>query len=449
MRSPRTRSDRAPLRAIARGVSALDSETYRQFLAASFAGSLGGWVLGTAQGWLVLDLTGSSAALGLTSAAGWLPFLLVSPLAGVLADRWDANRLIVSTRLAVAGCGVALAALVTTGAVELWHVVGIALIAGCAYALAAPAMQAMVGSLVRSTEIGAAIALNSAQFNLARVVGPAIAGVALAAAGTTLAYWLAAACALTALGAFARMPIARRHRASAGPMLESLREGAIWLRARPDLLTLVLLTAAPALLVLNYGVLLPVFARDQLAVGAAGLGALAAAAGIGAFAGALLVAIGHPGGGSGTLMLGALAAMSAAVLVFSVSSWFAVSLIALAIAGGAQVVYYTTANALLQVQVPPGVLGRVLSLYAVVSQGLIPIGNLMVGRAADLSSASTALAATALLCLGVTATVAWLAPGVRSLRGRPGDGDPSSPAAEPAPAPAIPNEPPCEPEVSP
>lgn len=407
-------------------LSALESAAYRQFLTASFVGSLGGWIAGTAQGWLVLDLTGSSAALGWTSAAGWIPFLVLSPVAGVLADRIDARHLIVWTRVVVAICSAVLAALVSADRISVAHVITLAIIAGSAYALAAPAMQAMVGSLVRGHEIGAAVALNSAQFNLARIIGPPLAGLAIAAGGMAAAFWANTAAVLAALFAFRRLPIVHSRRGPHGSLRESLAEGMQWLRGRRELLALVLLTGAPALLTLNYAVLLPVFARDQLGVGAAGLGVLAAGVGVGAFSGAIWVAIWRPGGGSGRLMLGALTLMTIVVLIFSMSTVFALSLVTLVIVGASQVAYYTTANALLQTQVPGPVLGRVLSLYAVVSQGLIPVGNVAIGQLADATTPRAALGASAVLCLLAIGGVAWLVPGLRGLEGR---------SAPPPPAP--------------
>jgi MFS family permease len=403
---------------IGRRLSALDSGAYRQFLLASLAGSMGGWIAGTAQGWLVLDLTGSSAALGWTSAAGGVSFLLLLPIAGVLADRIETRGLIIWTRIVVAVCAAVLALLVSTGVVTVTHIIILALISGCAYALATPALQAMIGSLVRPNEVGAAVGLNSAQFNLARVVGPPIAGLAVAAGHIALAFWGSAVGALVALVAFRRLPIVHRRRDAHGPLLHSMREGVQWLRARPELFALVILTGAPALLTLNYLVLLPVFARDELGVGPAGLGLLASGAGLGAFSGAMIVSIGHPSGGSGRFMLGALSVMTVAVLVFSLSSSFALSLAALGVVGGAQVAYYATANALLQTQVPTPVLGRVLSLYAFVSQGLIPIGSILIGQLADSTTPKFALAGAAGTCLIVTVAVAWSNPGLRDLKGR-------------------------------
>jgi MFS family permease len=302
--------------------------------------------------------------------------------------------------------------------VSIGHVIALALIGGSAYALAAPAMQAMVGSLVRSHEIGAAVALNSAQYNLARIIGPPLAGLAIAAGGIAAAFWANTVAVVVALVAFHRLPIVHARRGPHGSLRESLTEGMRWLRGRREMLALVLLTGAPALLTLNYAVLLPVFARDQLGVGAAGLGVLAAGAGVGAFSGAIWVALWRPGGGSGRLMLGALTLMTVGVLVFSISTAYALSLVTLVFVGASQVAYYTTANALLQTQVPGPVLGRVLSLYAVMSQGLIPVGNVVVGQFADATTPPTALGASAVLCLVVIGAVGWLVPGLRKLEGR-------------------------------
>ena len=168
---------------------ALASPVYRRFILAAFVGSIGNWMQATAQGWLVLSLTDSNIALGATSAAATAPILLFSILAGVLADRVDLRRLLAASQLAAAGVAAVLAILTMTNVVEFWHVLVLAFLSGSAGALATPAFQAVVSTIVDRSAIGSAIALNSAQFNLSRVLGPTVAGFVIAAGSLVLAFW--------------------------------------------------------------------------------------------------------------------------------------------------------------------------------------------------------------------------------------------------------------------
>ena len=152
-------------------------------------GSVGAWMQETAQGWLVLELTDSPAALGLVSALQALPMLLLSVVAGVIADRVDRRRLLAATQLFSAGVALVLAILTTTGLIQFWQVALLAFLAGTAAAIQTPAYQAIVSTLVDRAAIGSAVALNSAQFNLSRILGPSIAGAVIAAGGLQIAFW--------------------------------------------------------------------------------------------------------------------------------------------------------------------------------------------------------------------------------------------------------------------
>ncbi|MBA2373504.1 MAG: MFS transporter, partial [Chloroflexi bacterium] len=179
---------------------------------------------------------------------------------------------------------------------------------------------------------------------------------------------------------------------------------------------LLLLAAAPAVFLLNYLVLLPVYARDILDIGAAGLGLLTAAIGIGALVGALGVAILRPSGGSGRLVIAGLGAASVALVVFALSGWLPLSLLALAILGGCQVAYYATTNTLIQILVPARLRGRVMSLYILTSWGAIPVGNLLAGIVAERFGAPVALAGGGVLTLVVLGAVVAAYPPLRALR---------------------------------
>jgi MFS family permease len=426
--SPATSSSGATGR-IATRLPALGSPVFRRFLAGAFVGSVGSWMQATAQGWLVLDLTDSPAALGLVSALQTLPVLFLSVIAGVIADRVDRRRLLVSTQLAAAALALVLAVLTTSGVVAFWHVAVLALLAGTATAVQTPAYQAIVSTLVDRAAIGSAVALNSAQFNLSRILGPSIAGAVIAAGGLQIAFWGNAIALVLVAIVFRTLRVGRPPelaRAQAS-MWANLLDGIRYVRSRRTITVLVLLAAVPALFLLNYLVLLPVFARDVLQIGAPGLGLLSGGIGVGALAGALALAAFRPSGGSGRSLLAGLLVGSVALVVFAVSRSVPVSLVALAILGACQVLYYATTNTLLQVLVPARLRGRVMSLYILTSWGLIPIGNVIAGTVAERSSPSLALAAGGIVTFIATAGVALAFPEIRRLEAR---------AAEPQRSPA-------------
>jgi MFS family permease len=372
----------------------------------------------TAQGWLVLDLTDSPALLGVTSAIQSAPTLILSLLAGVLADRMDLRRMLVVTQSAGAVLAGILAVLTTTGTIQLWHVLVIAGLAGSAQAFGMPAFQAVVSTIVERHAIGNAIALNSAQFNLGRILGPAVAGIAIAIGGLALAFWANALSFVIVAVVVALLPIrspAALVRVEAS-MWSNLVDGIDYLRRERVIRVLVLLAAVPALFVLNYLVLMPVYARDVLDIGAPGLGMLTAGVGVGALTGALSVAVLRPSGGSGALLLLGLTVSSTALIVFAVSRWLPLSLAALAVLGAAQVAYYATTNTLIQILVPARLRGRVMSLYILTSLGVIPFGNLLAGLVAQSFGPTVALAGGGLLTLAAVGGVAVAFPDLRRLR---------------------------------
>jgi MFS family permease len=411
--------DVSPARRLVTRLPALASPVFRRFLTGAMIASVGSWMQATAQGWLVLDLTDSSAALGLVSAVQTLPVLLLSIVAGVLADRMDRRRLLVATQLFAAAIALMLAVLTTTGAVVFWQIVVLAFLAGTATALQTPAYQAIVSTLVDRTAIGSAVALNSAQFNLSRILGPALAGVVIAAGGLVVAFWANAAALVVVAVILAGLRVAAppelaRVQAS---MWSNLVDGLRYVRSRRVITVLVLLAAVPALFLLNYLVLLPVFARDVLLIGAPGLGLLSAGIGIGALAGAIGLATLRPAGASGRLLLAGLAVAAVAEIVFAGSRVVPLSVVALAVLGACQVLYYATTNTLLQVLVPGRLRGRVMSLYILTSWGLIPIGSIAAGAVAERSSPTIALVAGAVVTLVAVSVVAFAFPEVRALHG--------------------------------
>jgi MFS family permease len=417
--------------AVAARVPALTSPVYRRFLGGTFIGNVGSWMQATALGWLVLGLTNSPAALGLVSAIQTAPILFFSIFAGVLADRVDRRRLLVSMQLAAAGVALVLALLTTAGVVAFWHVVVLAFVAGTVTAVQTPSYQAVVSTLVDRTAIGSAVALNSAQFNLSRILGPAIAGAVIAAGGLQLAFWGNTIALLLVAGILATLAVVSQPglvRAEA-TLWANLMDGIRYVQRDRVMAVLVLLAAVPALFMLNYLVLLPVYARDVLKIGAPGLGLLSGAIGAGALAGAVGLALLRPSGGSSRSMLLGLGIGSVALVVFSVSRFVPLSVAALAVLGTCQVLYYATTNTLIQVLVPPRLRGRVISLYILTSWGVIPIGNLGAGAVAEHLGPTVALAGGGAITLAVLVAVVVAFPPIRGLRG---DRASAAPAQEPA-----------------
>jgi MFS family permease len=417
--------------AVAARVPALTSPVYRRFLGGTFIGNVGSWMQATALGWLVLGLTNSPAALGFVSAIQTAPILFFSIFAGVLADRVDRRRLLVSMQLAAAGVALVLALLTTAGVVAFWHVVVLAFVAGTVTAVQTPSYQAVVSTLVDRTAIGSAVALNSAQFNLSRILGPAIAGAVIAAGGLQLAFWGNTIALLLVAGILATLAVVSQPglvRAEA-TLWANLMDGIRYVQRDRVMAVLVLLAAVPALFMLNYLVLLPVYARDVLKIGAPGLGLLSGAIGAGALAGAVGLALLRPSGGSSRSMLLGLGIGSVALVVFSVSRFVPLSVAALAVLGTCQVLYYATTNTLIQVLVPPRLRGRVISLYILTSWGVIPIGNLGAGAVAEHLGPTVALAGGGAITLAVLVAVVVAFPPIRGLRA---DRASAAPAQEPA-----------------
>ena len=380
--------------------------------------TVGGFMQATAQGWLVLELTNSPGLLGLAGAVAGMPTLFLAVVAGVLADRLDRRRLLIATNGASALFAFTLALLTSLTLVEYWHVLVLAFLTGLALTIQMPAQQAVVSTLVDRTSIGNAVALNSAQYNLTRIVAPALAGLFIAAGSLALGFWVNAVALtlVTVIISSLRIPSPRTADRVQAALWRDLQDGVRFVARNRVLTVVVLLPAVPALLVLNYLTFIPLYARDILATGAVGLGLLTGAIGVGALIGALSLATMRPSGGSGRLMLGGLVIVGAALATFALSRSLPLSMLALALMGAFQVAYYSTTNTLIQVLVPARLRGRVLSLYVLTSIGLIPIANLVGGALGEVLGVDVVLAAGGLLTVAAVGLVLVLEPRVAELR---------------------------------
>jgi MFS family permease len=397
---------------------ALAVPVYRRYLLAGACITIGGFMQQTAQGWLVLVLTNSPGLLGLAGAVAGLPTLFLAVVAGVVADRMDRRRLLIITNGASALFALTMALLTTFGVVEYWHILVLMFLTGLAFTVQLPASQAVVSSIVDRRSIGNAVALNSAQYNLLRIIAPALAGLFIAADALALGFWVNAIALGLAAAIISRLtiPSERDVDRAQSAIWHDLQDGLRYVMANRVLAIVVLLPGVPALFVLNYLTFIPVYARDILATGPAGLGLLTGAIGVGALTGALSLASLRPSGGSGRLVLGALVIVGFALMTFAVSRNLIVSMLALALIGAFQVNFYSTTNTLIQVLVPARLRGRVLSLYLLTSIGLIPIANLVGGVVAEHYGVEIVLLGGGVLTVAIALATFALEPRIGRLR---------------------------------
>jgi MFS family permease len=388
----------------------LSIRNYRIFAAAQVVSLTGTWMQRVAQDWLVLHLSGGSGtALGITTALQFLPMLLFGLHGGVLADRYDKRRLLLAAQAGMAVAALALGLLDVTGAVRLWHVYALAFALGVASVLDAPVRQAFVPELVGRDLVPNAVSLNSATFNSARIVGPAVAGVTISAWGTAPVFLLNAA---SFLAVIAGLVLLRRRELQPAPAAPRepgmLRAGLRYVRERPDLAVPIALVGVVGTFGLNFQITTALIAKQTFGTGAGGFGLLSTGLAIGSLLGALLAA------GRTTVRLRLLLI---AALVFGIleivtglmpTYW---SFFAMLVPTGAAVLTFTTAtNATLQARTSPAMRGRVMALYILVFLGGTPFGAPVIGWLATvLGPRSSLLIGGAVTVLGALAATAALA----------------------------------------
>src|SRR5262245_18465310 len=401
------------------GLRALNHRPFRSFFLAQLIASVGTWMQTVSQAWLVLQLTDSPFRLGLLGTLQFGPILLLSPLAGVIADRWSPRRLLLVTPAALPRQAWALALLVATGRARYWQIALRALVTGLANTLDAPARQSFVTRLVGRTDLVNAVALNSASFNTARIVGPAIAGVLIAQLGVVPAFVVNglgfAVVLITLLGLPDGGVLSRSRPAS---IRLDIAEGMRHILRTPRMRAVMGVLFVVSLCVFNFTVSVPLLARGVLHLGPEGFGFLMTALGVGAVAGALaLGARANPEPGLGLLLATAAVACTALVGLSTVrQAWAAVPL--LFVTGFAGIITVTGANTTVQLGSPDELRGRVMSLYTWVWGGAFPFGSFLVGATAERYGVSAAFLLNGSLGLGLLLLLAATRPW-RPARSRP------------------------------
>jgi MFS family permease len=416
-------------------IGALRSRNFRLFWTGAFISNIGSWIQTIALNWLVLQLTGSAFALGLVSFAGTVPILAFSLVGGVYVDRLDRRQVLRVTQSLLLVLAIALAVLTQANLVRVEQIVIISLLTGLVTAANSPAWQAFIVDLVDQTDLPTAIALNSTQFNLSRVLGPSIAGVLLAAFGAAACFFLNGVSFLAVVGAlFLIRPAKRTRKVEVGGIWTRLKAGLGYAGRHPILRPLILQTSIMTIFGFPYALLMPVMAQQVLGLGADGYAEMMSATGIGAIVGSLTVAGWGRRVRRGRLLLAGELGFSAGVIAFSLSRSLPVSLVCLALLGFFMIMYMTNANTSIQLITPDELRGRVTSIWTLVSFGFTPLGSLLAGALAQQWSAPIALGVGGVICALAGVAIALANPALRAVSAAPAREPVPAPQARPSPA---------------
>ena len=396
-------------------IRALGSRNYRLFFSGQLVSLIGTWMTRVATSWLVYRLTHSAFLLGFTSFAGQVPIFFLTPFAGVWVDRWDRHRTLVVTQILSMLQSFALAILTLSGVIQIWEVILLVLFQGAVNAFDTPARQAFVVEMIeRREDLGNAIALNSSMVNGARLIGPAIAGVLIAAVGEGYCFlgdgisYLAVIASLLAMRNLRVAP-----RTAHSRLTSELVEGWRYVRESVPIRSVLLLLSLVSLVGMPYTVLMPIFAGKILGGGPHTLGFLMASTGVGALAGAITLAMRPSVLGLGRIIIWSSSLFGAALIAFGLSRFLWLSLLTVAAAGFGMMRHMASSNTILQTIVEEDKRGRVMAYYSMAFQGIGPFGSLAAGAIAAKVGAPWTIVGGGVLCLGGAAWFAHELPVVR------------------------------------
>lgn len=398
-------------------LGALRHTNYRLFLTGQIISTVGTWMQSVAMPWLALELTHSGLLVGLVLAAQFTPVLVGGPFGGLVADRYHKRNVLLVTQSLFTVPSFVLFAVSATGHAQYWMVIVAAFATGTINLFDVPARQAFVIEMVGRQDLMNAIALNSSVFNASAVIGPAIAGLVIAAVGVPICFLANSISYLAAIVALLLMRDLPRVEARHGqqPFVKRIVEGASYARHQPVVGMLLVAVAVFSLFAMNRLTLIPLFADQVLHVGAHGFGFLLASMGLGALAGALTLAFFPSAGADPRRQLWMAMIWVVALLEFSISRAFVLSMAALFVAGYCQISFVATANNRIQTLTPDHLRGRVMSLYAQALIGVGPVGSTQAGALATLFGAPWAMAIGAIVAGAVVLGIAIARPEVFSM----------------------------------
>ncbi len=364
---------------------ALKYRNYRLFFCGQGISLVGVWMQNIAMGWLVYRLTGSALLLGVVGFTSQIPILILSPLAGVVADRYNRRKMLLATQGLAMMQALALAFLVISGRVEVWHIIALSLFFGLVNAFDVPARQAFVVELVdRKEDLGNAIALNSSMFNAARLLGPSIAGMLIGAVGEGICFLLNGLSYIAVLAALWTINVVTRKKPASGEkIINRFKEGFNYTFGFAPIKFIILLVALTSLTAMPYVILMPVFVKEVLKGGPRMLGFLMACSGAGALAAALTLASRRNAAGLENSLPLSGCIFGAGIIVLSISGSFAAAAVCIAVGSFGMIVQLVSANTIIQTLVDDDKRGRVMAFYALALMGIAPLGSLLAGWTAS------------------------------------------------------------------
>jgi MFS family permease len=380
---------------------ALRHRNFQLFISGQIISVIGSWMQSIAESWLVYRLTGSALLLGATGFASQIPVFLVAPVGGIVADRFNRQRIVIGTQISSMILALILAVLTLTGAIRVWHIFVLAALLGVVNAFDIPARQSFLVDMVGKEDLMNAIALNSTMFNGARVIGPAIAGILVARIGEGWCFLVNGISYVAVIAGLLMMQVDRpTSLAKHGPALAHLIEGYRFARHTAPIRIILLLLGLVSLVAMPYTVLMPVFADQILHGGARGLGILMGATGVGALLGALTLAT-----RSGVLGLGRWVAFTCggfgfSLVLFAFSRYFWLSVALLLPVGFCMMLGMASSNTLIQAMTPDHLRGRVMAMYTMMFMGMAPFGSLFAGGIAEHLGAPFTVSVGAVACIG-------------------------------------------------
>jgi MFS family permease len=429
----------APALGLPNGARAFGHRNYRLFFGGQLVSLIGTWMQTVAQSWLVLQLTGDPFMLGVVAAAQFLPVMILGLFGGLIADALPKRRTLLGTQLVKMVLSFTMFGLVATGTVEVWQVVALAALGGLTNVFDMPTRQAFSVEMVGREDVANAVALNSAMFNGARIVGPAVAGLVIGAFDISTAFLIDAVSFLAVIAALLamrdselRMPPPMVRPGSVAEVVAGVREGLRYVRATPLVLLAVAGVGLVATFGMNFPVIIPALAQDVLRSDASGYGFLMAASGVGSLTAALTIAFSRRARPS-LIVIGGVV-VGAGEIVLGLSGSFPISLVLMFLIGFGAISMAATANTTIQLIVPDHLRGRTMSVYVTVFAGSTPVGGLLMGGIASDFGVAASLAAGGVACalIGLVG-IAWLrsAGGRAALAAELGEGEPAQPPVPP------------------
>ncbi len=380
--------------------SSLKVKNFRLYWAGMLISLVGTWIQTVAQSWLVFQLTNSAFLLGLVGFLGSFPIFLLSLFGGVLADRVNKRDILLFTQNAFMILAFALAILTQLKIITPYQIMAIAFLNGIVMAFDGPARQSMVAELVGKQHILNAIALNSAAFNSARIIGPALAGIFIASIGMSGCFFVNG---ISFFGVIAALLFIKDHKApkrsNENHILKDLTQGLEYIYKEKVILILILMVGVTSLFGISYVILMPVFANHVLDSGVKGLAMLMSAAGIGALAAALILARMTDFKHKGRLIIYSTIIFSSGLILLSLAKTYIFAIITLVIIGWSSVTAISLINNSLQVLVPDNFRGRIMSAFMFTFAGVMPFGNLFAGSLAQSIGVSQTIFLSGIICL--------------------------------------------------